>query len=653
MIIRKLNASFGTLDGRRMELGDGLNILAAPNEAGKSTWCAFLCTMLYGLDTAARARGGVAPDKQRYAPWSGAPMAGSMEIEHGGRRITIRRWTEKPNAPMQAFSATYTGTDDPVPEMTADNAGEMLTGVQREVFERSAFIRQAGMAVQSGAALEKRIHAIVSSGEEDVSYSETDKRLRQWQRHRMSGSRGAIPETQQHLAETQEQVRRQKEYAAEAAALDEQIDALRSERAEAVRRMEKARASQRKKALDELMKSRQKLRAMETEREEAAAECEQLRSRLRGSVFGEQTPEQARAQAEDVKRRAAGLEKLARRTPPLWISYIFLALFVVAAVMAFFLPWHAELASVSAVALILFAMFFMRLNEMKKTARDIRADRLKLLAGCGGEDEAAVDAALDEHEALWDEWQQAERAKTTVERQLEAARAYQREADDRLVAGLDFSHGDSEAAQAGREVEKIDERIARLNRQRSELEGRSRAGGDPVALESEALEAKEKLDGLRSQYDALALAIETLAEAEGELQSRFSPELSRRAAEYLRYLTGGRYDAVEVAHDMSAKAQPSGEAVTRAADSLSAGTGDQIYLALRLAVCDLALPDDELCPMILDDALVNFDEQRLARALELLRKIAQRRQVLLFSCHERETKYFENDPAVACVSVGI
>ena len=304
MIIRKLNASFGALDGRRMELRDGLNIITAPNESGKSTWCAFLATMLYGLDTSARAKQGAQPDRLRYAPWSGAPMAGSMELEHEGQSITLRRWTERPNAPMQAFSATWTGTDDPVPALTADNAGETLTGVQRDVFERSAFIRQAGMSVQGGAALEKRISAIVSSGEEDVSYSETDRRLRQWQRHRKSGSRGAIPETERVLAETEEKLRAGRECAERAAEIDGKLERLRTERAGAVRRMEQARAAQRRRALDELFQSRQRLRALEQERAEAAEASGKAHAGLRAGVFGEKSPEQAREQAEATAKAA-------------------------------------------------------------------------------------------------------------------------------------------------------------------------------------------------------------------------------------------------------------------------------------------------------------------------------------------------------------
>ena len=68
--------------------------------------------------------------------------------------------------------------------------------------------------------------------------------------------------------------------------------------------------------------------------------------------------------------------------------------------------------------------------------------------------------------------------------------------------------------------------------------------------------------------------------------------------------------------------------------SLSSGTADQLYLAARLAICDLALPAHT--PLTLDDALVSFDDTRLRSALELLSEQGKTRQILLFSCHSRE-----------------
>ena len=138
------------------------------------------------------------------------------------------------------------------------------------------------------------------------------------------------------------------------------------------------------------------------------------------------------------------------------------------------------------------------------------------------------------------------------------------------------------------------------------------------------------------EYDAINLAIDTLREADTEIQSRFSPELGRVAAGYMSAVTGGRYSDVLINRDFTAKARTKDDVVARDAEYLSAGTLDIMYLAVRLAVCELALPEGETCPLIIDDALVNLDETRLEQAMALLREIAKDRQIILFSCRKTD-----------------
>ena len=74
----------------------------------------------------------------------------------------------------------------------------------------------------------------------------------------------------------------------------------------------------------------------------------------------------------------------------------------------------------------------------------------------------------------------------------------------------------------------------------------------------------------------------------------------------------------------------------RSALYLSRGTADQLYLAVRLAACRLVLLGEEPCPLVLDDALANFDDERMALALDCLSQLGKERQILLFTCHSRE-----------------
>ena len=132
----------------------------------------------------------------------------------------------------------------------------------------------------------------------------------------------------------------------------------------------------------------------------------------------------------------------------------------------------------------------------------------------------------------------------------------------------------------------------------------------------------------------LLAAPAALEAANAALREQFSPALNREAAAIFSSLTAARWTDLTLSRDFSALAGDGGQ--PRSALYLSAGTADQLYLAVRLALCRLTLPD---APLILDDALCAFDDVRMARALDLLRDMGRERQILLFSCHGREAAW--------------
>ena len=80
------------------------------------------------------------------------------------------------------------------------------------------------------------------------------------------------------------------------------------------------------------------------------------------------------------------------------------------------------------------------------------------------------------------------------------------------------------------------------------------------------------------------------------------------------------------------------EDILRSRHWRSDGTVDQLYLALRLAVARELIPD---APLVLDDAMVRFDNDRLQAALEILKQEAKTKQVIVFTCHGRERELLE------------
>ena len=124
-----------------------------------------------------------------------------------------------------------------------------------------------------------------------------------------------------------------------------------------------------------------------------------------------------------------------------------------------------------------------------------------------------------------------------------------------------------------------------------------------------------------------------LYQATSALQRRFAPRISKRAQTYFSHLTGGRYDRITISDDLSLHASAAGEDTLRTAAWRSDGTVDQLYLSLRLAVAGEITPN---APLVLDDALLRFDDTRLSAAMALLKGEAESKQVILFTCQGRE-----------------
>ena len=204
MKIYAMTATFGKLNHETITLKPGLNVIEAPNEWGKSTWCAFILAMLYGIDTSSRSKRDFIADKERYAPWSGVPMSGRMDIEWNGRNITIERTTRGRNVFGQ-FAAYETESGIPVPELTAANCGLELMGVEQSVFARAGFIRLRDMPVTQDESLRRRLHALVTTGDESDSADDLAQKLKDLKNRCRFNRSGLLPQ-----AEVEESVLRQK-----------------------------------------------------------------------------------------------------------------------------------------------------------------------------------------------------------------------------------------------------------------------------------------------------------------------------------------------------------------------------------------------------------------------------------------------------------
>lgn len=734
LLIHKMTAVFGRLDGTSLELSDGLNILEAPNETGKSTWCAFLCAMLYGINSRERDRTDTLADKNRFAPWSGKPMEGRLDCRTDeGNELSLFRQSRR--TPMGDFQAVYAGTGEPVPQLTGNRCGEELLGVPKGVFERSAFIRQSGLSVTQDAELERRIVSLVTSGNEDTSYTEAAAQLKKQLNRRRHNRTGEIPALEAELAETRGQLT---EAAAQQHALSgaqARLEMLRTQEKELTRRRELC-------SRREAARKQEALAAAESAACQAEQQADTLQShldteripenetigRLRGAIVNLETVRknvdkvrdardnarrtQFRAEeaagespfspmsAEEARREAALPETTVRRSlKVLPLLYAFFAggfLWLSHAVFHLSYPVQATTVLLPGVA-VAAALISSRTRAHRKNAARLKRygassfaelpplaeEYCRRLAArdAARTDAAGKSAAADSLYASLSSNEQAIllevrrfapaafdiptadallRQCAVRRRELTAAQSAAQEARARYevlsqqipaetVSGSEPADPDEspyDPVETSAALDALQSTLREAAQTADRLSGIVAALGDPAVLTAQAEQLETRLWALNGEYDSLSLALEALDSANATLQSRFSPALGRRAAELFSSLTDGRYTGVVLDRSLHLSAEPKGDTVYRDAQFLSAGALDQLYLAVRLAVCELVLPENRRVPIILDDALADFDNDRCAAALRLLRREAESRQILLFTCHSREAEFFRNDPLV-------
>lgn len=682
MDFQHIEATFGKLEHCSLSFSSGLNIIEAPNESGKSTLLAFLRVMLYGFPP--RERGALA-DKNRYAPWSLSPMRGTLSLSSQKGNITLQRDTARANSPMGRFSAIYTGSGESVDGLTAADCGETLLGIPCEVYERSAFIRQSSLTVDASAELERRIAALITTGEEGQSFSEASAALKKQLNARKYNKSGRIPALEaavaaqeRSLAELSQLTCSRQEAEAALAAFDAEEASLRAQlRAHDICdaqgiRLAAAQARQRWQAAES---SAEQLRRTLIENSIPPRDAlEQGRMRLIALSSLKADAADARQRYRDAEGALAAFDAKPIERVHSLLPYIIVSAVLFAALMVIqTLPTAVAMAGRVLSGIALLALLIIDANSRRKVRRvhdekrrvfeqalreaqsdaaaqqklcDSAARELLVLIPAG--DISRVSTYLDTALHKYAELDTLEREARELSLRCELLSAQQPQSDVPTEPAVRPTRSRTELQSA------LDALTVRRREAQSTFDytsGRCRAIGDAAELEAALTQKRDELAQKQAEYDAIALAMESLQSANIALQNRFSPALSRRAGELFSRLTGGKYESVLLDRTFSAQAGETGESVSHDAQLLSLGTLDQLYLAVRLAICESVLPADDPPPIVLDDALVRFDDARCRAALDLLLEESKSRQILLFTCQHRESAYLAGRDGVTLLSL--
>lgn len=152
-------------------------------------------------------------------------------------------------------------------------------------------------------------------------------------------------------------------------------------------------------------------------------------------------------------------------------------------------------------------------------------------------------------------------------------------------------------------------------------------------LEGELKVATAIASTLERRAKAVELLHQVLTEAEKKAKEIFLRPVTSRVQPYLKLLLPG--SELQLSEEMDIVGLRRGEVEEKFA-SLSIGTREQLAVLTRLAFADLLRENGQPAAVLLDDAIVYADDDRFTRMIHILRKAAEKTQILVFTCRERD-----------------
>ena len=700
MKIYSMTATFGKLDHKTLDLSEGLNVIHAPNEWGKSTWCAFLVAMFYGINTSSRSKKDFLAEKERYAPWSGKAMAGRMDISWQGRDITIER-SAKGKIPMGNFRAYETDTGLEIPELTADNCGQTLLGVEQEVFTRAGFLRLADLPVTDAEALRRRLNALVTTGDESDAGDALEQKLKKLKNDCRHNKTGRIPQAesqrdvlqkkldqilylkeQDQLLQKQESAHAQYEQKLKnhlvALEYNRSLEArARAEKANGDFLAAKARVQQLEDQCRELPTAQMAQQEMERlhQLQLQWAGLQEQENKLPAqpekpvapTVFAGKDPRQALAQAREDRD---AYQKLCKPASPL-LMVLALVMLLAAAGVAF-VKALLSLPCV-AVAAVLFVLH-LRGRKTRENAKqaictpygNTDPDSWVALAEAYAGNQAAYEERLAAHQTLMNQLQIQRQSLKQTQDMLTQGRSMTdslaqwqqvvklRQDQQEAIRQCDYAKTNAENAaawaQTAPEPEQPDELTLSQEESQRALE---RAHSERISLQQQLAKCEANMEALGDQ--------EALEQELAKVQSRIE-DLERHNAA----LTMALETLAQATTELQRRFAPRISARAKELfNKLTGGRYDRLQLSSNLSMEVAAIDEDishgvqwrsdgtadqlylalrlavaeELtpdAPLVLDDAFVRFDDTRLEAAMEILKEYADKKQIILFSCQTRE-----------------
>ena len=598
----KIN-NYGKIENSEVFLQNGINLIKGYNEAGKSTILSFLNSMLYGID---KTKKGNISEYDKYLPWLSTNFSGSMNyrLDNGNNYYVFRDFKKitpiildrNRNDITLNFKQSKKGID----------FLEEQIGVDKKTFQNTSISYQKLVILddKNKAEMSGKLANLISTGEENYSYDDIIKRLNNKQLEEVGTSR-----TKKRPINN----------------LEERILKLEQERREVLNiKDKKERMTEEREETQKKFATVGYIKQMITEIKENFLKKE-TEKKIYTEIYNR--IEKKKEEIEEKKKERIDVitkEKVFDR-----IKWIYLVLTLIAIPAAYFYIYSLIVYVSALIVVYIFARNNRdkRMEELEERNRAVEKE-LNILRKDIIQDERVIQKEKKEFEERF--------ANLKTEMYYKYKNYVNKEYLDRIL-NQDIEGVFKEAAEIEKEYETTMYKLSQINAERNVVESTS---GKLTEIVEELEELKQEREKLLNYNDTIEIAKEVLRESYDELKNNVGPEFDKRLSYIVEKITNGKYDDVYIDNEHNIKMKTEhGEYVNL--ERFSTGTIEQVNLALRLAYIDTI--SKEKLPIILDEAFAFCDDQRLFNIMKFLDREYKERQVIIFTCSNREKKIIDEE----------
>ena len=602
----KIN-NYGKIENREVILTNGINLIKGYNEAGKSTILSFLNSMLYGID---KTKKGNISEYDKYLPWLSTNFSGSMEysLDNGQKYYVFRDFKKKIPVVLDQ------NRNDITLNFKQSRKGidflEEQIGVDRKTFENTSISYQKLVVLddKNKAEMAGRLANLVSTGEENFSYEELIKKLNNKQLEEIGSSRTK----KRPINNIEERILKLEKEKMEVLNVKDKKEKMNEEREETQKQF--ATIGYIKQMINEIKENFLKKEA---------------EKKIYSDIYNR--IEKKKEEIEEKKKERIDVitkEKVFDR-----IKWIYLVLTLIVIPAAYFYIYSLIIYVLALLAVYIFARNNRdkRMEELEERNRAVEKE-LNILRKDIIQDERVIQKEKKEFEERFENLKN--------EMYFKYKNYVNRDYLDRIL-NKDIEGVFKEASEIEKEYETTMYRLSQINAERNVVESTS---GKLTEIVEELEELKQEREKLLSYNDTIEIAKEVLKESYDELKNNVGPEFDKKLSYIVEKITNNKYNDVYIDNEHNIKIKTEhGEYVNL--ERFSTGTIEQVNLALRLAYIDII--SKEKLPIILDEAFAFYDDERLANIMKFLNKEYEDRQVIIFTCSNREKKIIDEENILA------